>query len=822
VPGDEDGLDPEFDPETFDSSFSCTEDLRSPVSYECGDVAPVLAQGASRLTIRSLGAIAKITEKNTTCGFSSNAALQAATLSGPAGTNGDADFRVENCTIDLPQGTVLQTDCQGVETLVSGRFTVTATKKLSGRLSGDIAQPVVPNNDMPAVINFERVTADNFRVESDGTALTMVQGSISGNLIPRVAFDDAIGACAAETSNARFSNVAYGAGTKLKLSAPQGSFDAEIDGSNLSAVNGTMGSDTNVLDGTISMGGKTFSLPTDPSDDGLDPEYNAAMHEASWLCGTINKEAPFECSVTQTLGRGAAQLSVLTLGTVADLIEANTSCGFSSPGVLGSVQTTGTLGDRGGSATFTINQACTMTFTTRTEASTDCNGKTTYVEGTASVRGTKTLTGILSGDPLQPIVPTTRDPATLSLQVTFTSFRVSSSGDDNALTVRSGELSGKLTPRTAIDSGTGACSIPTPIALIEDVAWKDGAVNIASQGKSFDVTISGSALDAVNGSRDGATNQLRGSITVDGDTVMIDAPLDPSYSQDAFDASYACQPKMIPAADDEACNMEKVLAEGTARLLISAIGSVTSVVNEDGDCGFQSNLTDPSSVVGNPGQIGSMEWEIQNCALEGNANRSYATDCLGTQSFYSGVATVSGKRHVDGLREEISLIIVRIQSIVPNSREAVTVTESTINFNEHKSYDLAPGETTPSRAITIHSGSAAATVQPILGERADEAGTFDIPTEVARISNASFTNANVTIVSDGKTFNVPVSSAMLSAFNGSYATTGEKNEIFGSITAFGKTFVLEPQALDPDFNQAQFDSRYSCTDNLASTIPAAP
>lgn len=824
VPGDDDGLDPEYDREKFDDSFACTDDLKSPVSYECGDVAPVLAQGAARLTIRSIGAIAHLTEHDASCGFASPAVLAAATLSAPVGSNGDANFAIENCTINLPEGTVLSTDCQGVQTLVSGSYTVTARKKLTGRLSGDREQPVVPNNDTPAQVTIERVTFNNFRVASDGTALTMVEGSIGATLIPRVAMDDALGACAAETPNARFSDVRYGAGTKLKLEAPQGTFETTVDESNLSAVNGTMGSDTNLLDGTISIGGKPFMLPTDPADDGLDPEFNASTFNSSWICGTINPQAPFECSISQTLGRGAAQLSVLTLGTIADLIEADTTCGFSSPNVLAGVQTTGTLGEVGATATFTISEACRVSFNMPTATQTDCNGKITYVQGMASVRGTKTLAGFMSGDPLQPIVPNTRDPATLSLSVVFTDFKVSTSEDSNALLVRTGELSGTVRPRVAIDAITGACSLPTPIAELSNISWKSASLNIASDGKTFDTQVGASMLTAVNGTRDGISNRLSGSITIDGDQVAIDTALDPAFSQAAFDASYACTPNMLPANSDEDCNMEKVLAEGAARLLVAATGAVTGIVNEDSDCGFQSNLTDPSSVVGEPGTMGSMEWEIQNCALERtgrDATRASETDCLNRASYWSGVATVTGKRTVLGLREEISLIIISFDSIVPKSREAVTVTESMINFNEFKSYDLDPGETAPSRSITIHSGQAAATVQPILGERSDEPGTFDVPTKVARLSNISYTNAQLTIVSDGKTFKVPVSSASLNAFNGSYGTTGEKNMISGSITAFGKTFTLEPQDLDPDFNQADFDARYVCTEDLRSTVPPA-
>jgi hypothetical protein len=825
VPGDEDGLDPEYDAEKFVESFSCTEDLKNPVTYECGDVAPILAQGAARLTIRNLGAIANATELDTTCGFSSQTALNSAVLSGPAGSNGSATFRVENCTIDLSSRPVFDTDCLGGMTLASGRITVTATKKLTGRLSGDLTQPVVPVTDTPAEIEIVEARFESFKIEEGGTSLTMVDGAISGKIRPRVAMDTAVGACAAKTPVARFENVSYRAGSKLKIAASQGTFDATVDASNLSAVNGTFGTESNLLDGTITMSGETYNLPTDPADDGLDPEYDEAAFNAAWICDTIHPTAPFECSVAQTLGRGAAQLSVLTMGTIANLIEADTACGFSSAGVLDSVQTSGPLGDAGGSAVFTIGTPCALSFSAATEADADCNGKKTFVQGTATVRGTKTLSGYVSGDRLQPIVPTTRDPAQLALEVTFSDFRVYTSEGDNALSVRSGVLSATVNPRTAIDLGTGACSIPTPVARIDNITWSNGSVIIESQGKTFGAELATSALQATNGVRDGVTNRLTGSITVDGELIPIDGALDPLFNEATFNASYACTPNMGIPANDDACNMKKPLAEGTARLLVSALGTVTGVANANDDCGFAANLTDPSAVVGEPGQQGAMEWDIVSCALErggDDAAEPYETDCLGRAAYHSGVATVTGKRRVTGLREEINLIFVRFDSIVPNSRESVTVTENMIAFNEFNTYELDRGQTTAARGINIHNGTASAVVVPILGEQEDEAGTFDVPTKVARLSNINVQNANVTIVYEGKTFNVRVDSASLSAFNGSYAATGEKNMIQGSITVAGSTFTLAPQPLDPDFNQADFDARYACTDNLRATVPAAP
>jgi hypothetical protein len=581
------------------------------------------------------------------------------------------------------------------------------------------------------------------------------------------------------------------------------------------------------------LGDKPFNLPTNPMDAGLDPMFDQASFDASWMCGNVDRRAPFDCSFEKPLAQGAAQLTAQTLGTLADMIESDTSCGFSSPSVLAVVQTSGNLGDPGGSATFTISQACKLSFPMKVAEKTDCNQKATYVQGTALVTGTKTIKGDVSGDPNQPIVPTTRDPAALQITATFTDFKVSTTGSNNALTIKSGQLSGTIEPRVAIDTTTGACSIPTPVAKLSNIAYQNALLEVQSMGKTFDVAVASANLTAINGSRDGTTNSLIGTINVDGMDYPIPVDgsqgLDPSYNQMTFDSSYACTPNMKIPANDGDCDMQAVLAGGSARLLIQALGGATSLANSDDNCGFSANLTSPSAVIGNDGQPGALEWTIQNCVLphQGHGNQSSApqsegADCLQRTEYMSGSFNVSGMRHVDGIRQDISILFLTFHSITPNSPESVKVHLDTVTFNEFKDYALDSNQQHPDRAITIHSGTMTALVDPITGEEANTPGKFDIPTKVVRFQTVAVTNAALTILYMGKTFNVHVDSAMLNAFNGSYQATGEKNLINGTMSVGGRTFMFSNEALDPTFSQSDFDMRYACTNNLKSTIPPAP
>jgi hypothetical protein len=91
------------------------------------------------------------------------------------------------------------------------------------------------------------------------------------------------------------------------------------------------------------------------------------------------------------------------------------------------------------------------------------------------------------------------------------------------------------------------------------------------------------------------------------------------------------------------------------------------------------------------------------------------------------------------------------------------------------------------------------------------------------MTNVILRDAPITIIFEGKTFNVHVQDANIEAFNGSWVDRGLTNHIAGTITVDGTPIRLTTaDGLDPDFMQADFDARYGCTDNLRSTIPPAP
>jgi hypothetical protein len=828
-------LDPDYEREFFASAFSCNEELAMPLSYDCGDIGPILAQGIARLTIRNLGAITSFIEEDTGCGFSSEAVLAGVQLGASPGSIGEARFRVESCTVTFPPETVLKRNCRGEPTMISGSVTITATKIMNGRLTGNLEQPVVPVNDHPARFELERILFDDFEVKEDGKSLQLISGAMSARVESRTAMDTELTACGFKTPRARMSEISYLEPTRAKLSAAQGTFETMIDGASLRAVNGTWGDESNLLEGSIIIDGESHTVPVNEADPGLNPDFDQARFDESWQCGNVDRENPFECRFGAPLAQGAAQLSAITLGTIANLLDADATCGFASEAVRSAVAIQGELGDPGGSATFAITQPCELVFPEPTVLREDCNGKKTFGRGIARVTGTKTLHGYVSGDPLQPIVPNSWEPAEIAIGIDFEEFSIWTEPGTNQLDVHAGRLAGTLRPRTAIDRESGACSLGTPVVAIDKITWTEGALTITSNDRIFDVAVSTSNLSAVNGNRDGVENSLTGSVVLDGETYAIPIRsglgLDPDYDPARFLSSFACTPNLELPVSEADCDLSGLLGGGVARLLISALGTVAGLANSDRfRCGFGAigTLTDPIRVEGEPGDMGEMEWRIEGCDIAFDpADGPFATDCLDTDAHLHGLASVTGNRVVEGLREELDILIFSIDSIVPTHRRAVTVTFDEIRFEELAVYELHPNQSVPDRRIQIANGIMSAVVEPVTGENNGQGGgippptegAFDVPTKVARMRDVHLGDADVTILYQGKTFRVHVDRADLYAFNGSWADAGETNVISGEISVNGRVVRLEPQPLVPSYDQADFDARYACTESLVATIP---
>jgi hypothetical protein len=368
----------------------------------------------------------------------------------------------------------------------------------------------------------------------------------------------------------------------------------------------------------------------------------------------------------------------------------------------------------------------------------------------------------------------------------------------------------------AKDTTNGVCSITTPVSTYTDVSWTNADAKVMNAGSTFSVTINDSKLDAQNGSKDGRTNALSGTLTANGKAIHVPSVLDPAYDQAAFDKSYACTPNMVVVQSDDDCSLYDQLGPAAARLLIQTAGAAAGRVNSDKSCGFNAWLVklSPTNVVGNDGQMGSMTWHIDGCDV-GSADRSdYSTDCLGGVDSIQGTMSVSATRTVTGQRQ---VILGLVDSITPMSPDAVTIAFDGVQLSELAAWHTEAGASAPVGKLTFHDGVITGTVQPVTAERKSAPGTYDVATPVAKFTTLSIGPAHATLVAGGKTFNLNIGGAMLNAMNGHWQ--GQGNTLTGSIVLDGRTLSLGTLPLNPSFAQTSFDASYACTTDMMSVVP---
>ncbi len=143
--------------------------------------------------------------------------------------------------------------------------------------------------------------------------------------------------------------------------------------------------------------------------------------------------------------------------------------------------------------------------------------------------------------PLDLVIPTRPDAVEIELsRVELAGATVSAPGVFASFD--HGVLSGLVHPVLARDDGLlGAYRVATPVAWFERLAARDVPLAIVRDGRTIQIALDSAELEAFNGSFDGRSNFVRGTVVLGGVTVEIEpTALDPDFDQATFDASYAC------------------------------------------------------------------------------------------------------------------------------------------------------------------------------------------------------------------------------------------------------------------------------------------
>ncbi|MEQ8273265.1 MAG: hypothetical protein RMA76_11780 [Deltaproteobacteria bacterium] len=810
----EEALDPDYDRASFEAAVACEADLKMPIDDVCDGSSATgrdLALGVARLSVTGLAAIAELVADDETCGFASPAAIGGTQLSDEPGALGTATSRIVACAIDVESTTVLE-DCAGAGASVRGRVVVTAEQVATGLLTGTATAPIAPITDRPATITFESIELDGFFVRA-GTAtgaatLGLLSGSLAGVVAPRFAKSASSPFCAVDTPNVAFDGVRL-ADARVTVQTTDGTAAASVAASALQATSGDVGADENALTGTIVVDGAEYTFA-----DPLDPDYDATAFANGYACfDDLETPVSFMCDAIPEITLGAARLTPSAFASVVQMIEADEVCGFASAGTT--VQLDGAVGSEG-TATFTLAGPCTIDFPFGALLARDCQSVETYVAGSVTVAGTRAITGFLTGSAAQPVVPTSGDATTYDLDVDFEDFTVQTTGELPAFTVASGSIAGEVTVRAALDTTTGACTLPTPRARFEGLAYSNAELRVTDEGVTLGVTVTSGNLSAESG----RPNRIAGTLRVDGGDVVIDDDLDPDFDAATFDASFTCTPNLVVPADDAQCSFRAALAPAIAALTIQNLATATQLVLQDTTCGFSSPMITPLAAVpppplGPPPQFGFVTNGITGCAIDPPDGAPLAEDCLRNVTVSTGRFTVTATQTVAGVRGEICNGPC-LQIAIPVERTGLGVTASTLVPAGYSTAVLRAGETAATQSLALNGGRIGFEVTPLLGENAQMPGVFDVATPLARFTRVRLNGVGASVMLEGLRFDVTVDASDFAARVGRYEGVG--NDLVGTIMIDDQPIPLAGP-LDPAYQQARFDLSYDCAPNLVGTIP---
>ncbi len=781
-----------------------------------------VADGVARLTIQNLGSLVSRISADDVCGFASQGVIDGAVADVEIGEIGTLTSTVTSCVRDFGDELVLDSvNCNGTETRVKGAVIVDAIRTVHGRITGDPGTPVIPDSSEAAYIEIRAEFAGYEVRRGDGEqGLAMHEGVARYGARPHLARAASTGACSIPGANLTLEDITL---SDLLVDVDSGDsvFPAEIPEAHFSAQLGQWENKENWFGGTVTAWDTAVEVPIESEFQGIDPNYDAQTYFDSYACTPdMGLPVDYTCpDLTPRFAQGVAQLTIATFANIMQLLEADTTCGFSSPEVLNNPELYGEIGEAGGQARYVVSEPCALDIPDDTIVSLDCLENIRFAEGRAWVTGTKVISGIRTGGMANPVVPTNSSPALITISAEMENFKSFDSAGVNKLLVRSGRISGTARPQTAIDTLTGACSVVTPVVSFENIRLEEADAQLYSERRHFNVEVASTNLAALNGELNGVENMLMGEMIIDGKDFPIpvegDPILNPSYDPELFDEGFACTENVILPTSASDCSFARVLGEGAARLIIAGAGAIASQANGNTECGFDAytTLLFPYLVEGEPGEMGLMSWNIENCMV-GSDGLVEDPDCSGGRTVTAGWADVTATRYVSGERTQM---IGVIDAIEPRDREAVEIVLTNVALDGFSVELWSSGASAPRGTLTLHSGALTGTVMPIMGEMASEPGRFEVATPVAILSDITLNNAAATLVSDGMTFNIAFDDVQLNAVNG---TWGElSNTIAGSLRVNGETVVLDPQPLDDAFDQAAFDQAYACTEDLLEVIP---
>ncbi len=520
--GDNDGLDPGYHGPSTPDPECVPKNLQLPVSFACNSE-PILAQNLGRIAIITVGELAKHSFSDPHCGLSTSYGLDTLTQEGPVGRDGGKiTLSIDHCGLSLPAADA------DIKSGIRGTAIVDARLEATGIITGAQDPPIVPTSRDAAVLTVDAQLADFTLTYNRGWALTFERGRLAGEVVPRLAYDPTVGACSVPTEIATFNNV-HIEDAVLVLRYQDMVMRFDVPRADLQAQACEKDGSTNWLTGTAEVDGNTYAVPPEGADPVLDPTYDPATYPV--LPANSPAHVPLddsECSFHPSLAQAAARLVVKTIAGLARLADSDAVCGFQSVAgevpsdIEGEVDNPGAVSWHVDACRVGSGQPAPLQL-----LSADTPG---FVVGFADVTATKRVEGrIVFGVP--PLVPDSEDGVRVSLDATNLSnldfYELNADGSIGPhLVFHSGELTGTLRPvMKDSPANPGVFDVERGDYLFDDVEVHNAEASLYVDGMQFHFHIDHALLWAAYGSYSDRSNELKGTLTLNGDTIAI--PVNP-------------------------------------------------------------------------------------------------------------------------------------------------------------------------------------------------------------------------------------------------------------------------------------------------------
>ncbi len=496
---------------------------------------------------------------------------------------------------------------------------------------------------------------------------------------------------------------------------------------------------------------------------------------------------------------GVARLSSRHAAALLAAVDDDTRCGFKSDAAKASLTVNGQPGDDG-DATWTVKD-CELVFEPEEKLDTDCEGGELWIGGRAVISATRTVKGVVTTDPEQPLAPDAPDAAKISLDVRFERFTVRESTSDTRMTAFSGSLRFAATPRLAVSQSLGLCTVPTPQLKLDDVTIENGDFELSRDGRELRVKVPAARFSAQVGQGVEHENWLEGQVTVWETPVQVPARIDsdglvPGYQRDAFIRSFQCRKDLATPVSHVCPPPREKPAQGVAALSVKLLGAIAKQIEKDTTCGFAAPAVKSAFVSnGAVGTKGQGAWTLPApCTLRFAAATVADRDCLGTETFLEGEVEVSGSRTVRGW-----LTGDPAEPVVP-----ATSTPATLALTL-KPRNLKLSDNKTQHVLVLNGGTMTGTLEPKTAlDKTTRA--CSIATPVAKVT-VKHEGVSAEVKSGGIGVPLVVSNSTLEA------SSGPANTLTGTVTAAGQQLSASA-ALDPAFDPVKFEDSYRCEPNL--------